>query len=153
MKTKLLLFYLSLSLHALAQIGGNLSVSPNVDESSPANRKILLALDAFLSKKDTASYQELLGYWDRIDFERFRTPYFFLMGMEKNGAGATAYKPSVMEILPIGNDRHIVKLSYISTSPANLFVKAVCNLIARYDKGNVLFSSYINLVDGKWREA
>jgi len=152
MKTKLLLFYLSLSLHAVAQIGGNLSVSPNVDKDNPANRKILLALDAFLSKKDTASYRELANYWDMNDFERFRMPYFFLRGIEKNGAGETAYKPSVMEILPIGNNRHIVKLSYISTSPPNLFVKAVFNLVASTVRRTCCFRPTSTSWTGKWRE-
>jgi len=151
MKIKLLVLYLLLSLHSLAQISDNLSVSPKIDENETVNRHILLALDSFLSKKDTASYPELFKYWDINDFERFRTPYFFLKEVEKNGSGQVAYKPSVMEILPLKNDLYIVKLSYISTSTANIFVKVVFNLIAKYRDGKVLFSSYINLIDNNWK--
>ncbi|GGH11807.1 hypothetical protein FAZ19_00180 [Sphingobacterium alkalisoli] len=152
MKIKLLLFYLFLSLNSSAQINDNISISPNIDKNDTTNRHILLALDSFLLKKDTASYPELFKYWDINDFERFRTPYYFLKGIEKNGAGEVAYKASVMEILPLKNDVYIVKISYISTSPSNLFVKVIFNLIAKYNDGKVLFSSYINLIDDKWKE-
>ncbi|WP_164122776.1 hypothetical protein [Sphingobacterium sp. xlx-130] len=152
MNFKLLFICLFLSLRSVAQISDNLYVSPKIDRNLKHNQAILLSLDSFLMKKDTSSYQELFKYWKKEDFERFRTPYYYLKGVEKNGAGEVMYKPSVMEILPIDNSQYIVKLSYISTQKSNLFVKAICNLVADYSEEDVLFSSYLNIIDDKWKK-
>lgn len=150
MKKINILLFLLISFNSHAQISKNLAVSPNVNQNDTINKNILITLDSFLLKKDSAPFPDLFKKWDKNDFERLRTPYYFLKGVEKNGAGEIAYKPSVMEILPIDNSQYIVKFAYISTSSELPFVKVIYNLIAEYKEDKILFSSYINHAARKW---
>lgn len=103
-------------------------------------------------KRDTASYIELFKYWKQSDFENFGSPYSYLNEMEKNGAGEIFYKASVMEIIPFEENKKIIKLSFISTNPSKLFVKAIYNLLAEHKDEEIKFSSYLNQIDKKWKE-
>lgn len=150
MRINLLLLYLILSLNIFGQKNLSLVVSPNIDQEDIINKDILIALDSFLLKKDTSTYPEIFNHWKENDFKTFRTPYHFLRGAERNGAGEIAYRPSVMEILPIHNSQYIVKFAYISTSTESSFIKMIYNLIAEHKDDKVLFSSYINHIGREW---
>lgn len=127
-----------------------LSVSPNVDMSDKRTKDIIETLNAFLKIKDTASMDQLSFYWEKDDFENYGNPFFYLKDVEKNSFGEMVYEPTVMEVLPINDQKNIIKISYISTSTPKPFVKLIYNIVSCADNGQIKFSSYLNEIEAKW---
>lgn len=127
-----------------------LALSPNVDVSDEINKKLIENLSAFLKIKDTASVEELSLYWKKRDFENYSNPFFYLSNVEKNSLGEVVYEPTVMEILPIDDQKHLIKLSYISTTTPKPFIKLIYNIVADIEDDQINFSSYLNVTKNKW---
>ncbi|WP_313420090.1 hypothetical protein [Sphingobacterium multivorum] len=150
MKYLLLVVKLCILFSAYSQETPTIAVSPIVDLEIPINQKIVNTVDSFLRFRDDYTNINRYKYCERSDFDRFGSPFFFLQDMEKNNSGKHVFDPCIMEIIPwISQKQFIVKISFISSSKPLL--KALVNVIAKYDNDTVKISSYLNFTEQTWQ--
>lgn len=123
------------------------SISPSVDQQDSFNIQIIETLGEFLSSQDPK-------YWLESDFERFKSPYYELIGIKSGRMGADFYQPSLMEIISTDDaDKKIVKVAYLGyrkETKSNL-IKAIYNMIAVKKGGKIFFSKYIDYATKNWQ--
>ncbi|MDR2276160.1 MAG: hypothetical protein LBF27_34970 [Sphingobacterium sp.] len=128
-----------------------IAVSPIVDLDIPVNQKIVNTVDSFLRVRDDYTNINRYKFCEKSDFDRFGSPYSFLQNMENNNSGQRVFNPCVMEIIPwIPQKQYIVKISFISSSKPLL--KAIVNVIAKYDNDTVKISSYLHFTEQTWQK-
>ncbi len=131
----------------------HLTIGPNVNQQDSLNQQIITTLEFFFNSKDS-SYTEN-KYWSKTDFEKYTAPYSDLEGIESGRLGKHYYQPTILEITETDNEnRKIVKVAFIGhneETKANL-IKAIYNVVATKQDGNIVFSVYMDYVTKKWRK-
>ena len=131
----------------------HLTIAPNVIPQENFNQTIISTLKLFLNSKDSSFTEN--RYWSKSDFEKYYNPYSDLEGIGAGRLGKHFYQPSLMEIIETDKvNKKIVKVAFIGHNEEtnSNVIKAIYNVVATKQGGNVVFSMYMDYFTRNWKE-
>lgn len=131
----------------------HLTVAPDVIQQEFFNQEIISTLKLFLNSNDSSFTEN--KYWSKNDFEKYYNPYSGLEGIGAGRLGKHFYQPSLMEIIQTDRaDKKIVKIAFIGHNDQtnNNVIKAIYNMVATKQGGNIVFSMYMDYFTRDWKE-
>ncbi|WP_405571611.1 hypothetical protein [Winogradskyella sp. Asnod2-B02-A] len=108
-----------------------LSISPSIQQLNTENQKIIQILSNFLeTKNNSLTYNE---NWLISDFETYIYPYRDIFKIESNKNDENYFKPTLMEIIKISENKKILKIGFVGTNTATkaTTIRAIYNIIAK----------------------
>lgn len=106
-----------------------LSISPAIDQSNTENQKIIQILSNFLETKNTSLTQN--QNWLESDFEKYIYPYKDIYKIERSKHGENYFKPTLMEIIKVSENKKILKIGFVGTNTETeeTTIRAIYNIV------------------------